>query len=106
IVSFNTSFDINIYRHINTTPGEGLAFIIAPDLDILAQSYGQYLGLTNASTDGNWTNHLIAIELDTVKQKFDPDDNHMGLNINNIKSIKVVLWPNYLVYKPLRPFGS
>ncbi|KAF6173784.1 hypothetical protein GIB67_017010 [Kingdonia uniflora] len=62
----------------------------APDLDIPAQSYGQYLGLTNASTDGNWTNHLIAIELDTLKQEFDPDDNHMGLNINSIKSNKVV----------------
>ncbi|KAF6174242.1 hypothetical protein GIB67_033774 [Kingdonia uniflora] len=90
IASFNTSFDVNIYRHVNTTPGEGLAFIIAPDLDIPAQSYGQYLGLTNASTDGNWTNHLIAIELDTLKQEFDPDDNHMGLNINSIKSNKVV----------------
>ncbi|KAF6139699.1 hypothetical protein GIB67_002504, partial [Kingdonia uniflora] len=88
IASFNTSFDINIYRYINTTPGEGLAFIIAPDLDIPAQIYGQYLGLTNSSTDGNWTNHLIAIELDTVKQEFDPYDNHMSLNINNIKSNK------------------
>ncbi|KAF6156515.1 hypothetical protein GIB67_011316 [Kingdonia uniflora] len=90
IASFNTFFDINIYRHINTTSGEGLAFIIALDLDIPAQIYGQYLGLTNASTDGNWTNHLIAIRLDTVKQEFDPDDNHMGLNINNIKSNKLV----------------
>ncbi|KAF6174474.1 hypothetical protein GIB67_004668 [Kingdonia uniflora] len=106
IASFNTSFDINIYRHINTTLGKGLAFIIDPDFDIPAQIYGQYLGVTNASTDGNWKNHLIAIELDKIKQEFDPDDNHMALNINNIKSNKVVLWPNYPVYKPLRPFGS
>ncbi|KAF6141042.1 hypothetical protein GIB67_006487 [Kingdonia uniflora] len=53
IASLNTSFDVNIYRHINTTPGNGLAFIIAPDLDIPAQSYGPYQGLANVSTDGN-----------------------------------------------------
>ncbi|KAF5182600.1 L-type lectin-domain containing receptor kinase V.9 [Thalictrum thalictroides] len=60
----------------NTIPGESLAFVIAPDLTIRANSEGQYLGLTNSSTDGNATNHLIVVELDTVKQDFDPDNHH------------------------------
>ncbi|KAF9587237.1 hypothetical protein IFM89_039545 [Coptis chinensis] len=91
IASFNTSFFINIFRSPNTTAGEGFAFIIAPDLDAVPLgSEGQYLGLTNATTDGLSSNHLIALELDTVEQDFDPDDNHMGLDLNSIRSYRTV----------------
>ncbi|KAH6808005.1 hypothetical protein C2S51_029113 [Perilla frutescens var. frutescens] len=89
--SFNTSFLINIYRPNNIprnqTAGEGLAFVIAPDLDLPLNSSGQYLGLTNLSTDGNSTNKVVAVELDTVKQDFDPDDNHVGINVNGVRSV-------------------
>lgn len=87
VASFNSSFVINIFR-LNTsgsTPGEGFAFLIAPDLNLPLASDGQYLGLTNSTTDGNSTNHLVAIELD-----FDPDDNQMGLDINSVRSNKTV----------------
>ncbi|KAF6167097.1 hypothetical protein GIB67_041352 [Kingdonia uniflora] len=87
VASFTSDFTVNIYR-FDGTPGEGFAFIIAPDLNHPSNSAGQYLGLTNSSTNGNSSNKFIAIELDTVKQDFDPDDNHMGLNINGIQSIQ------------------
>ncbi|KAL5707336.1 hypothetical protein ACHQM5_025395 [Ranunculus cassubicifolius] len=91
VASFNSTYLINIYNPSNTSsPGEGFAFIIAPDLTIPSASEGQYLGLTNATTDGNSSNYLIAVELDTQKNDFDPDDNHMGLNINSIRSNKTV----------------
>ncbi|KAK3410624.1 hypothetical protein EUGRSUZ_J02577 [Eucalyptus grandis] len=87
VASFNTSFFINIQNHFSTSShGEGMAFVIAPDLVLPPGSEGQYLGLTNATTDGNATNRLVAIEFDTFKQDFDPDDNHIGLNINSVKS--------------------
>lgn len=86
LVSFNTSFLINIFRYNNGTPGEGLAFIIAPSLTIPLNSSGGYLGLTNATTDGNSTNRFVAVELDTVKQDFDDDNNHIGLDINSVRS--------------------
>ncbi|XP_047319684.1 probable L-type lectin-domain containing receptor kinase S.5 [Impatiens glandulifera] len=87
VASFNVSFRINIYLPNNqTTAGEGLAFIIAPDLLIPNNSYGQYLGITNSSTDGKPTNQIVAIEFDTVKQEYDLDDNHVGLNINSVIS--------------------
>ncbi|KAI4327883.1 hypothetical protein L6164_020294 [Bauhinia variegata] len=87
VASFNTSFLVNVFRVNNGTPGEGLAFMIAPALELAPpNSHGQYLGLTNSTTEGNATNHFVAIELDTVKQDFDPDDNHIGLDINSVRS--------------------
>uniref|UniRef100_A0A7N0T723 Protein kinase domain-containing protein n=1 Tax=Kalanchoe fedtschenkoi TaxID=63787 RepID=A0A7N0T723_KALFE len=89
VISFNSSFLFNIYRPDNTShPGEGLAFIIAPDLLLPPASHGGYLGLTNATTDGDSTNRIVAIELDTFKQDFDVDDNHIGINVNSVRSVK------------------
>jgi hypothetical protein len=53
--SFNSSFDINIYRKLDWIAGEGLAFLISPDILMLAASFGQWLGLTNAAFGGNHT---------------------------------------------------
>ncbi|CAK7329047.1 unnamed protein product [Dovyalis caffra] len=82
LASFSTTFVINIYREKDWEPGHGLAFLIAPNVSIPEASYGQWLGLTNASTDGNHANHIVAIEFDTD----DPENNHIGLNINSIRS--------------------
>lgn len=90
VASFNTSFLINVFRVNNSVPAEGVTFLIAPDLIIPPGSSGQYLGLTNSTTDGLPSNKIVAIELDTFKQDFDPDDNHIGLNINSIRSNKTV----------------
>lgn len=87
VASFNTSFLINMSPVNNTVPGEGLAFLIAPTIDIPGNSYGQYLGLTNATDDGQSTNGVVAVELDTIKQSFDVDNNHIGLNIHSIRSV-------------------
>lgn len=86
VASFNTSFLVNMFPN-NGTPGEGLAFLIAPSLAIPDNSYGQYLGLTNATTDGQSSNGVVAVELDTVRQSFDKDNNHIGLNIHSIRSV-------------------
>ncbi|XP_077211688.1 putative L-type lectin-domain containing receptor kinase S.5 [Tasmannia lanceolata] len=86
LASFSTSFLVNISPVRNFTPGEGLAFVIAPDLQIPTGSHRQWLGLTNSTTDGSSSNRFIAVELDTFKQDFDPNDKHIGLNINIVKS--------------------
>eukprot|EP00262_Sarcandra_glabra_P014679 TRINITY_DN433_c0_g1_i1.p1 TRINITY_DN433_c0_g1~~TRINITY_DN433_c0_g1_i1.p1 ORF type:complete len:720 (-),score=38.46 TRINITY_DN433_c0_g1_i1:107-2149(-) len=88
IASFNSTFTVNIYRPTPVPAGEGIAFFIAPDRDMPAGSHGQWLGLTNATVDGLASNRLIAIELDTVKQQFDPDGDHIGLDINSVVSNK------------------
>ncbi|KAE8008947.1 hypothetical protein FH972_005405 [Carpinus fangiana] len=99
--SFNSTFVININRLTGWTAGEGLAFLIAPDISIPAASFGQWLGLTNASTNGSQSNQIVAIEFDTEKQDYDPDDNHIGLNINSVISTKnVSLGPHNITLSP------
>ncbi|XP_022952698.1 probable L-type lectin-domain containing receptor kinase S.5 [Cucurbita moschata] len=90
VASFSSYFYINIFRNKEWNAGEGLTFLIAPTADAPEQSWGQWMGLTNATTDGDSRNQIVAIEFDTEKQDFDPDDNHIGLNINSIKSRKAV----------------
>ncbi|KAL8133804.1 putative L-type lectin-domain containing receptor kinase S.5 [Apium graveolens] len=104
LASFSSSFLINIYRQNDETPGEGLAFLIAPNLELPGNSYGEFLGLTNASTEGDKNNKIVAVELDTAKQDFDPDDNHVGLNINSVRSVKTEsLSPHGIVLAPSKP---
>ncbi|KAL2554193.1 putative L-type lectin-domain containing receptor kinase S.5 [Forsythia ovata] len=104
VASFNTSFLINVERIQNETPGEGLAFLIAADLDLPPNSDGEFLGLTNVTTDGNVSNQVVAVELDTFKQDFDPDDNNIGIDINTVRSSKTEsLTPHNITIAPKDP---
>ncbi|KAL6633670.1 hypothetical protein ACP70R_026341 [Stipagrostis hirtigluma subsp. patula] len=97
VASFSTAFKVNLFRVNKTVKGEGFAFLIASGNDEPPHgSAGGYLGLTNASTDGNATNGFAAVELDTAKQPYDPDDNHVGLDVNGVR---------HAVFAPLAPFG-
>lgn len=92
--SFNTSFVLNIQPvRANESGGEGLAFIITSAASdyIPADSHGQWLGLFNSTTNGKPSNKIVAVEFDTTKNAAtnDPDENHVGININNINSTKI-----------------
>ncbi|KAI3462021.1 hypothetical protein Pfo_018684 [Paulownia fortunei] len=102
VASFSTSFLINVYRLKNDTTGEGLAFVIAPDLLLPPNSFGQFLGLTNSMTDSSDANKLVAVEFDTFKQYFDPDNNHVGIDVNSVRSIKTeYLTPHNITIAPI-----
>jgi hypothetical protein len=109
--SFNTSFDMNIFREPTREPhGEGFAFVIASSLDGPPPgSHGGFLGLTN-TTSKSTSSSFVAVEFDTAKQPYDLDDNHVGLNIGSVRSDKVVqlssVPPGNLTIAPSIPMNN
>ncbi|XP_038990096.1 L-type lectin-domain containing receptor kinase S.4-like [Phoenix dactylifera] len=86
-ISFSTTFVFDIIT-VGNGGGHGLAFAVAPT-KALEGSCCQYLGLLNKSSNGNSSNHVFAVEFDTVQGSDlfkDIDDNHVGVDINSLVS--------------------
>ncbi|KAJ4751639.1 Concanavalin A-like lectin protein kinase family protein [Rhynchospora pubera] len=87
--SFSTTFVFAIVPQYPDVTGHGLAFVISPSKDIPGSMPSQNLGLVNTTDNGNRSNHLIAVELDTVLtvEYFDIDHNHVGIDVNSMISL-------------------
>ncbi|CAH8356322.1 unnamed protein product [Eruca vesicaria subsp. sativa] len=89
LCSFSTSF---IFVIIPSSPGNGgfgFTFTLSPTPNRPGAESAQYLGLLNRSNNGHSTNHVFAVEFDTVQGFKDGDDrrgNHIGLDFNNLSS--------------------
>ncbi|XP_044472393.1 L-type lectin-domain containing receptor kinase V.9-like [Mangifera indica] len=87
VFNFSSTFVPGIVSHLPDFGG--LAFTISPSIE-LSGLPSQYLGLLNSTNDGNFRNHLVAVEFDTVQDfEFgDIDGNHVGIDINSLISNK------------------
>ncbi|KAL4610611.1 hypothetical protein ACB092_08G063300 [Castanea dentata] len=87
-LSFSTNFVFAIVPLVPNTGGIGMALIISPSRNFTHAGGNQYLGLFNSSNEGLPTNHILAIELDTVlNPEFgDNDKNHVGIDVNSLNS--------------------
>ncbi|XVE96917.1 hypothetical protein REPUB_Repub02eG0265200 [Reevesia pubescens] len=85
--SFSTSFALAVVPEYPKLGGHGLAFTISTSKDLKALP-SQYLGILNATDIGNFSNHLVAVEFDTVLDfEFqDINDNHIGIDLNSLNS--------------------
>lgn len=92
VFSFSTSFAFAIVPQYPKLGGHGFAFTISPSKTLSNGYPSQYLGLLNPHDLGNFSNHLFAVEFDTVQDfEFnDINDNHVGINLNNMVSNKSV----------------
>lgn len=88
VFSFSTAFAFAIVPEYPKLGGHGMAFVIANSKTLTGALPSQYLGLLNATDNGNTTNHIFAIEFDTVQDfEFgDINDNHVGIDINSMTS--------------------
>ncbi|GMY08466.1 L-type lectin-domain containing receptor kinase S.4-like [Fagus crenata] len=86
--SFSTSFAFAIIDESGKQGGDGFAFTISPTAELPGSLPGPYLGLFNATNDGNVSNNIFAVEFDTVKDLnfSDIDDNHVGIDLNSVVS--------------------
>lgn len=88
--SFSTSFVFSMVSPSSGSGGFGLAFTIAPSTQFPRAEAGHFLGLVNSNNDGNASNHIFAVEFDTVnghKSASNTDGNHVGVNVNGMSSI-------------------
>ncbi|WZZ21457.1 hypothetical protein YC2023_122844 [Brassica napus] len=90
VYSFSTTFVFAIHPRIPGLSGHGIAFVISPNKRLPYATPNQYMGLFNITNDGNKTNHVFAIELDTIRStEFnDINDNHVGIDINSLTSVE------------------
>ncbi|MCO5561956.1 hypothetical protein L7F22_015582 [Adiantum nelumboides] len=113
VVSFNTSFSFQIRTSGSYgAAGDGLAFSISPNLDLLVNSSGRNLGLIteNVTDDTSFPDrHLFAVEFDTyMNEFFDTSSSHVGIDFNGIFSnvtlntndtqSPLYLYANYSIY--------
>lgn len=95
--SFDTTFAFQFDNHTSSTyqdssgegqphGGSGLTFLIAPD-EFTVGRPGPWLGMLNDACNDQYYK-FIAIEFDTRQNPefFDPNDNHIGINLGSIVS--------------------
>ncbi|XP_031398660.1 L-type lectin-domain containing receptor kinase IV.1-like [Punica granatum] len=88
VFSFSTTFVFAIISKGPAVGGPGIAFVAAPQRGLPGAFPSTYLGLFNVTNNGDPTNHVFAIELDTVQSPDfkDINDNHVGIDINGLVS--------------------
>ncbi|KAF4362998.1 hypothetical protein F8388_020514 [Cannabis sativa] len=90
--SFQTTFSFQIHNFSGNSAGaggSGLTFIIAPD-EFTVGRPGPWLAMINDACDKDYK--TVAIEFDTRKNpEFgDPNDNHVGIDLGSMVSVKTV----------------
>ncbi|KAK1643775.1 hypothetical protein QYE76_061580 [Lolium multiflorum] len=86
--SFSASFVFGIIPPYSDLSGHGIVFFVGKD-NFSGALPSQYLGFLNSSNNGNATNNIFGVELDTIQStEFkDPNDNHVGIDINSLDSV-------------------
>ncbi|CAI8612695.1 unnamed protein product [Vicia faba] len=90
VFSFSTTFVFAIRSEFGSLSGHGIVFVVSPTKGLPNSLPSQYLGLFNETNIGNNNSHVFGLELDTIlNTEFDDiNDNHVGIDINGLKSEK------------------
>ncbi|KAH7850932.1 hypothetical protein Vadar_004740 [Vaccinium darrowii] len=95
LTDFNTHFSFIIKAvNLSAASGDGLAFFLSPfNAGIPINSTGGFLGLFENSTGLNYTDdQMVAVEFDTYPNSWDPNSEHVGIDVNSIVSVAYATW--------------
>ncbi|KAF2944316.1 L-type lectin-domain containing receptor kinase SIT1-like [Oryza sativa Japonica Group] len=88
--SFSSSFVFGIVTaDTQDLGGHGVVLVVAPRANLTTGLANNYMGLFNGTGSvGSASNHLFAVELDTIQNPDfrDINNNHVGININDLAS--------------------
>jgi hypothetical protein len=90
VPSFSTTFAFAIIGAYPGLSAHGLALVLSCKEGFFSASPGPYLGLLNVQNNGNASNQLFAVELDTIQSSEFVDidgGNHVGVDINSLHSV-------------------
>lgn len=87
--SFSTTFVFAIVPAYSILAGHGMTFAISQAGGLPGAFPSPFLGLFNQTNNGNDTNRVVAVELDTLQNhEFnDMDGNHVGIDKNGLNSV-------------------
>jgi hypothetical protein len=90
VASFAAAFVFAIVSDYTDFSAHGMAFVVAPNKGFPGALPAGYLALLNVQNNGNASNHLLAVELDTTQNTDfkDINANHVGIDINDLHSVQ------------------
>ncbi|KAK1354690.1 Non-specific serine/threonine protein kinase [Heracleum sosnowskyi] len=88
VSSFSTTFVFAIVPEFPRLSAHGIVFVITPTKNLSKAPPYEYFGVFNSTNNGNPTNHIFAVELDTIQNNQFGDINfdHVGIDINGLNS--------------------
>ncbi|XVE66646.1 hypothetical protein DITRI_Ditri08aG0095100 [Diplodiscus trichospermus] len=95
LTDFTTHFTFVIDSRNRTNYGDGIAFFLAPEGSKIPDNVtkGGSLALASDGMAQNTTvNRFVAVEFDIYQNHWDPENEHVGIDINSMKSMTNITW--------------
>ncbi|MQL70454.1 hypothetical protein Taro_002760 [Colocasia esculenta] len=89
VLSFSSTFVFGIVSGNRDLSGHGIVLALTPTKDLGGATATQYMGILSTSNNGNSSNHIVGVEVDTIQnpELGDINANHVGIDINSLRSV-------------------